>query len=114
MNLVTMDLYLKPPVLLEVRLPRCVGSITRNFVYYTYSRTQLYLPSSTVGIQLHVSALYVGHLQVEIQLTDQLYKMYGVFFWGLRETISRSPNLQKPEDGPHIGPKHVVVFLLYY
>jgi len=24
------------------------------------------LPSSTVGIQLHVSALYVGHLQVVI------------------------------------------------
>ena len=27
---------------LEVRHPRCVGSITKNFVYYTYSRTQLY------------------------------------------------------------------------
>jgi len=22
--------------------------------------------------------------------------------------------LSQPEDGPHIGPKHVVVFLLYY
>jgi hypothetical protein len=27
---------------LEVRHPRCVGSITKNFVHYTYSRTQLY------------------------------------------------------------------------
>ena len=27
---------------LEVRHPRCVGSITKNFVYYTYSQTQLY------------------------------------------------------------------------
>jgi len=26
----------------EVRHPRCAGSITKNFVYYTYSRTQLY------------------------------------------------------------------------
>ena len=26
---------------LEVRHPRCVGSITKSFVYYTYSRTQL-------------------------------------------------------------------------
>ena len=26
----------------EVRHPRCVGSITKNFVYYTYSQTQLY------------------------------------------------------------------------
>jgi len=25
----------------------------------------------------------MGHLQVEIQLTDQLYKMCGVFVWGL-------------------------------
>jgi len=24
-----------------------------------------------------------GHLHVEIQLTDQLYKMCGVFVWGL-------------------------------
>ena len=38
---------------------------------------------STVRIQLHVSALYVGHLQVEIQLTDQLHKICGVFVWGL-------------------------------
>ena len=32
-------------------------------------------PSSTAGIQLHVSALYVGHLQAVVQLTEQLYKM---------------------------------------
>jgi len=35
------------------------------------------------NVYLHVKALYVGHLQVEIQLTEQLYKMYGVFIWGL-------------------------------
>jgi len=28
---------------LEMRHPRCVGSITKNFVYHTYSRTQLYI-----------------------------------------------------------------------
>ena len=27
---------------LEVRHPRCVGSITKNFLYYAYSQTQLY------------------------------------------------------------------------
>ena len=27
--------------------------------------------------------LYVGHLEVAIQLTDQLYKMCGRFVWGL-------------------------------
>jgi len=64
-------------IYLEVRHPRCVGSITNSFVYYMYSRTHLYLPSSTVRIHLSVSALYVGHLQVEIKLTDQLYNMCG-------------------------------------
>jgi hypothetical protein len=34
-------------------------------------------PSSTVGTQLHVSALCVGHLQVVISLTGKLYKMWG-------------------------------------
>ena len=115
--------------------------------------------SSTVGIQLHVSALYVGHLQVVTWLSEQLYKMCGVFFlvirgwvWGTRsrcfsggyhdlghgnynwnnEISFYPPNPQypkrtphtsfiaavwvklQPEDGPHIGRKHVVVFLLYY
>ena len=27
---------------LEMRHPRCVGSVTKNFVCYTYSETQLY------------------------------------------------------------------------
>ena len=56
------------------------NGITKNFCILHISQTQLYFTSSTVGIQLHVSALYVGHLQVEIQLTQQLYKMCGVFF----------------------------------
>jgi hypothetical protein len=43
------------------------------------------LPSSTVRIQLHVSALCVDHLQVEIQLTDHLYKMCGMFVCELGE-----------------------------
>jgi len=25
-----------------VRHPRCVGSVTKNYLYYTHSRTQLY------------------------------------------------------------------------
>ena len=49
----------------EVRHPRCVGSITKNFLCVTHTVEHNYISSSsTVGIQLHVSALYVGHLQV--------------------------------------------------
>jgi len=49
----------------EVRHPRCVGSITKNFCVLHNTAEHNYIsPSSTVGIQLHVSALYVGHLQV--------------------------------------------------
>ena len=51
----------------EVRHPRCVGSITKNFLCITHTVEHNYISSSsTVGVQLHVSALYVGHLQVVI------------------------------------------------
>jgi len=53
----------------------------KEFLCITHTVEHNYISSSsTVGIQLHVSALYVGHLQVAIDLTDQLYKMCGVFF----------------------------------
>ena len=49
----------------EVRHPRCVGSVTKNFSCITLTVEHNYIScSSTLGIQLHVSALYVGHLQV--------------------------------------------------
>ena len=50
-----------------VRHPRCVGSVTKNFSCIALTVEHNYISSSsTVGIQLHVSALYVGHLQVVI------------------------------------------------
>jgi len=36
--------------------------------------------SSTLGLKLHVSVLYVGHLQVVTWLSEELYRMCGVFF----------------------------------
>ena len=51
------------------------------FVYYTLTVEHNYIYSSvTLGLQLHVSDLYVGHLQVVAWLSEQLYKIYGVFF----------------------------------
>ena len=42
-------------------------AITKNFLCITPTVEHNYIsPSSTVGIQLHVSGLYVGHLQVVI------------------------------------------------
>ena len=39
----------------------------KEFLCITHTVQHNYIsPSSTVGIQLHVSALYVGHLQVVI------------------------------------------------
>jgi len=38
-----------------------------EFLFITHTVEHNYIsPSSTIGIQLHVSALYVGHLQVAI------------------------------------------------
>jgi len=46
----------------EVRHPRCVGSITKNFCVLHNTVEYNYISSSnTLGLQLHVSALYVGH-----------------------------------------------------
>jgi len=83
-----------------VRHPCCVGSITKNLVYYTYSRTQLYFPSSTVGIQLHVSALYVGHLQVMLWLTEPLVTALGNDTQYRNNEIPLSPIPSK--NTPHI------------
>ena len=50
----------------EVCQPRSVGSMTK-ILCITHTVDHNYIsPSSTVGIELHVSALYVGHLQVVI------------------------------------------------
>jgi len=39
-------------------------------------RTQLnFTMSGTLGIKLHVSALYIGHRQVVLKLIKELYKM---------------------------------------
>ena len=39
----------------------------KEFLYIAHTVEHNYIsPSSTVGIQLHVSAVYVGHLQVVI------------------------------------------------
>jgi hypothetical protein len=44
---------------------KCGNMITKKFCVLHNTFEHNYIsPSSTVGIQLHVSALYVGHLQV--------------------------------------------------
>jgi len=43
------------------------GSLTKNFLCITHAVEHNYIsPISTVGIQVHVSAVYVGHLHVVI------------------------------------------------
>jgi len=44
--------------------PRCVGTVAQKILCITHTVEHNYISLSTVGIQLHVSALYVGHLQV--------------------------------------------------
>jgi len=46
---------------------RSLGIYNKEFLCITHTVEHNYISlSSTVGIQLHVSALYVGHLQVVI------------------------------------------------
>ena len=62
-----------------MRHPRCVGSITKNFCVLHVQSNNYILPISTVIIQLHVSVLYVYHLQFEI-LT---YRLVIQDVWGI-------------------------------
>ena len=69
-----------------MRHPRCVGTIANSLLYqYVRSNTTIFASIITGGIQLRVSTLYVGHLQVVIRLSDQLYRnVWSVLgeFWG--------------------------------
>ena len=62
-----------------MRLPRCVGSITKNFCVLHNEVEHNYISSSiTLGLQLHVSALYVGHLQVVTTFEAAIRDVWGV------------------------------------
>ena len=68
----------------EVRHPRCVGSITKNFVLLQRTVEHNYNSSiSTVRIQLHVSALYVAIFRLRF-LTYRLViqDVWGVWVGG--------------------------------
>ena len=48
-------------------IPFSVETFNKEFLCITHTVEHNYIsPGSTVGIQLHVAALYVGHLQVVI------------------------------------------------
>ena len=62
-------------------MEKTLGAVTNNFcILHNTVEHNCISSSSTLGLQLHVSALYVGHLQVVTWLSEQLYKMCGVFF----------------------------------
>jgi len=66
----------------------------KEFLCITHTVKHNYIsPSSTVGIQLHVSALYVDHFQVVIWLTERLYKMCGGFFEGIGGWVGEERDL---------------------
>jgi len=50
----------------EVLYPLCVSSVTKNLCILHIATHNHISTSSTVGIQLHVLALYFGNLQVVI------------------------------------------------
>ena len=55
------------PVTLRLTFCDQTCSNNKELLCITHTDEHKYIsPSSTVGIQLHVSALYVGHLQVVI------------------------------------------------
>ena len=62
------------PLVFEVFHLRYVNPITNLIMYDTYSQnTTIFSMSSIIGTQLHVSALSIGHHQVDLKLVKQLY-----------------------------------------
>jgi len=62
--------------------------MTKNIVCYTYSRTQLYFTQRySNNSTTCFDPICGGHLQVEILLTDQLYKMCVLFFEGVGDCM---------------------------
>jgi len=57
-----MGKHLKGSRLSKTQAKRCI----KEFLCITHTVEHNYISPSTVGIKLHVSALYVGHLQVVI------------------------------------------------
>jgi len=56
--------------------PRCVNSVTILIMYYTYSHNTTIFPMSNIQlhwVQLHVSALCIGHHQVVHRFVEELY-----------------------------------------
>jgi hypothetical protein len=70
----------------EVRLRRCVGSIKKNFLCITHTvEHNCISSSSTLGIQLHVSALYVGpSSRCDLTFGAAIQDVWGVLlgYWG--------------------------------
>ena len=65
----------------EARHPRCVASTAKNFCVLHNEVEHNYISSSiTLGLQLHVSALYVGHLQVVIDFRSSYTRCMGCSF----------------------------------
>ena len=77
---------------LEVRHPRCVGSITKDIVYYiidTVKHSYIYVLVHK-EIQLHVSVLHVDHLQVELLTYRLVIVMCGANYWSLNLFLNDS------------------------
>jgi hypothetical protein len=142
--------------------PRCVGSVTKNFLCITHTVEHNYISSSStvgynymfrpymwaifrlwfilqssytrcVGCSFRVLGDGWGERDLIVSIVGTMtYDSYnGTHYWN-NEILFPPPNPQypkrtphtsciaalwvkpQPEGGPHIGAKHVVVFLLYY
>ena len=87
----------------ELRHLRSVSSNNNNLVYCTFSRIKLYFTQ---------------------QYSRDTTTCFGPIMWAIFTQYQKNtPHIlysgpckvrSQPEDGPHIGPKHVVSSLLYY
>ena len=81
-----MSLLAYPEYLFEGCNQNLQAIITKNFCVLHNTVEHNYISSSsTLGLQLHVSTLYVGHLQVDLTFGAAIQDVWGVLlgYWGL-------------------------------
>ena len=72
------------------RKTESTNTLTKDIVYYTYSKHNYIYVLVHKEIQLHVSVLHVDHLQVELLTYRLVIVMCGANYWSLNLFLNDS------------------------
>ena len=107
-------------VILYLRLVLSLQQLCRLSIFMFCFASLKWQPERLKYAESYNKEFSVLYLQSETPIfhpgVQQEYNyMFRPYMWAIfRLCFDLQSSCAQPEDGPHIGPKHVVVFLLYY